>query len=133
MQRYLSGLLTPLKELNPRYFDSPEEFRPSRWYGLAHDSEAFSAFSIGSSSYCLTCWPPANILVLHIGPRACIGRKFATVEAVCFLSMLLRDFKVQPLLQPAETVQQWKDRVLDAKIAITLGVKDVPLKFVRRA
>ncbi|PPQ65337.1 hypothetical protein CVT26_000052 [Gymnopilus dilepis] len=100
-------------QLNPRYFDSPEEFRPSRWYGLAHDSEAFSAFSIG--------------------PRACIGRKFATVEAVCFLSMLLRDFKVQPLLQPAETVQQWKDRVLDAKIAITLGVKDVPLKFVRRA
>ncbi|KAF8903942.1 cytochrome P450 [Gymnopilus junonius] len=99
-------------QLNPRYFDKPEEFRPSRWYGLATDSEAFSAFSIG--------------------PRACIGRKFATVESVCFLSMLLRDFKVQPILRPGETKQQWGNRVLDAKIVITLGMADVPVRFVRR-
>ncbi|KAF4618306.1 hypothetical protein D9613_011546 [Agrocybe pediades] len=36
-------------QYNPRYFDQPEEYRPSRWYGLANESEAFSAFSIGKS------------------------------------------------------------------------------------
>ena len=56
-------------ELNPRYFSEPEKYKPSRWYGLPSDSEVFSAFSIGA--------------------RACIGRKFATVEAVAFLTMLL--------------------------------------------
>ncbi|KDR80361.1 hypothetical protein GALMADRAFT_242750 [Galerina marginata CBS 339.88] len=99
-------------QYNPRYFDKPEEYRPSRWHGLANESEAFSAFSIG--------------------PRACIGRKFATVESVCFLSMLLRDYKVQPLLKPGETKQHWRDRVLDARIVLTLGVADVPVTFIRR-
>jgi len=98
---------------NPRYFDKPEEYRPSRWHGLATDSEAFTGFSVG--------------------PRACIGRKFATVESVCFLTMLLRDYKVQPLLRPGETKEQWKDRVLDSRIVLTLGVADVPVKFIRRA
>ena len=53
-------------------------------------------------------------------------------EAVCFLTLLLRDYKVEPLLRAAETLAQWKARVLDAKIGLTLGVKDVPVTFVRR-
>ncbi|KAF9553104.1 cytochrome P450 [Agrocybe pediades] len=99
-------------QYNPRYFDQPEEYRPSRWYGLANESEAFSAFSIG--------------------PRACIGRKFATVESVCFLALILRDYKVEPLLNSGETRQQWRDRVLDGKVVLTLGVKDVPVRVTRR-
>jgi hypothetical protein len=67
-----------------------------------------------------------------LGPRACIGRKFATTESVCFLTLLLRDFKVEPLLRVGETKEQWQDRALEAKIAITLGVVDVPVRFVRR-
>lgn len=99
-------------EQNPRYFIEPEKYNPSRWYDLPSDSELFSAFSIG--------------------PRACIGRKFATTEAVAFLTMLLRDWKVEPLLKEGETKEAWGHRVLDAKIAVTLGVKDVPLRFSRR-
>ena len=53
-------------------------------------------------------------------------------EAVCFLTLLLRDYKVEPLLRAAETLAQWNARVLDAKIGLTLGVKDVPVTFVRR-
>ena len=67
-----------------------------------------------------------------LGPRACIGRKFATTESVCFLTLLLRDFKVEPLLRVGETREQWGDRVFEAKIALTLGVVDVPVRFVRR-
>jgi len=99
-------------QYNPRYFDSPEEYRPSRWHDISGESEAFSAFSIGS--------------------RQCIGRKFATTEAVCFLTMLFRDYKVEPVLTGKETKEQWRRRVLDASIIITLGVKDVPITFVRR-
>ncbi|CAA7270196.1 unnamed protein product [Cyclocybe aegerita] len=82
-------------QYNPRYFDEPEKYKPSRWYGVSNESEAFSAFSIG--------------------PRACIGRKFATTEAVAFLSVLLRDYRVEPIYQPGETKEQWQDRVLSAQ------------------
>ena len=38
-----------LAEYNPRYFDEPEKFKPSRWYGVPADSEMFTAFSVGES------------------------------------------------------------------------------------
>ncbi|KAF8816637.1 cytochrome P450 [Phlegmacium glaucopus] len=98
-------------QYNPRYFDEPEKYKPSRWYGITND-EAFSAFGLG--------------------PRACIGRKFATVESVCFLTLLLRDYKVEPLLRPGETKEQWQDRVIEAKVGLTLGVVNVPVRFIKR-
>lgn len=70
--------------------------------------------------------------MLLSGPRTCIGRKFATTEAVAFLTMLLRDYKIEPMLREKETKGQWKERVLDAKVGLTLGVKSVPVTFVRR-
>ncbi|KJA21395.1 hypothetical protein HYPSUDRAFT_42034 [Hypholoma sublateritium FD-334 SS-4] len=99
-------------QYNPRYFDDPEEYRPSRWYEVAHEPEAFYAFSNG--------------------PRQCIGHKFATTEAVCFLTMLLKDYKMEPVMKKGETKEQWKKRVLSAKLGLTLGVEDVPVDFVRR-
>ncbi|KAF8626099.1 hypothetical protein AX15_005083 [Amanita polypyramis BW_CC] len=99
-------------QYNPRYYHQPEKYKPSRWYGTENESEAFTGFSIGS--------------------RACIGRKFATVEAVAFLTMLLRDWHVEPLLRPGETKQEWTQRVLDGKIVLTLGVNDVCVKFTKR-
>ncbi|EAU82330.1 hypothetical protein CC1G_06640 [Coprinopsis cinerea okayama7 len=99
-------------QYNERYFDEPEKYKPSRWYNIPNDSEAFTAFSLG--------------------PRACIGRKFATVEAVSFLSLFLRDWKIEPLLNPGETVEQWKARIVDAQLFVTLGIKNVPIRLVKR-
>ncbi|KAF8637847.1 hypothetical protein AX17_002473 [Amanita inopinata Kibby_2008] len=100
-------------QYNPRHFDQPEEYRPSRWYGVHCDSEAFSAFSIGA--------------------RACIGRKFSTMEVVAFLTVLLRDWKVEPLFFDGdEDVEIWKQRVFEGRMVISLGVNDVPLRFIRR-
>ncbi|KAF5314662.1 hypothetical protein D9611_007187 [Ephemerocybe angulata] len=99
-------------EYNPRYYDEPETFKPSRWYGASKEGDNFTAFSVG--------------------PRECVGRRFATSEAVCFLTLLIRDYKLEPLLQKGETVGQWKERVLDATLFITLGVKDTPIRLVRR-
>jgi hypothetical protein len=42
-------LLIILEEYNPRYFDEPERYKPSRWYGVSNESEAFSAFSLGKN------------------------------------------------------------------------------------
>lgn len=66
------------------------------------------------------------------GPRTCIGRKFATTEAICFLAALLRDYKIESVLRAGETRAEWRACVLDARLMLTLGVKDVSVTFVRR-
>ncbi|KAF7344610.1 hypothetical protein MSAN_01943300 [Mycena sanguinolenta] len=96
-------------QYNPRYVDEPGTYKPSRWYGLPADSDLFTAFSVG--------------------PRACIGRKFATVQATCFLTLLLRDWQVMPILRDGETKEAWAARVLDGRIVLTLGVADCPVRL----
>ncbi|KAF8524986.1 cytochrome P450 [Gautieria morchelliformis] len=94
---------------NPRHFPDPDKFRPSRW---DQSTDSFFAFSLG--------------------PRACLGRKFATTEATCFLSHLLRDWRVEIVRREGETDAQWESRVLYPKMAVTLTTGDVPLRFIRR-
>src|ERR1700733_9098900 len=50
-QREFSTLMPTYSEYNARYFDDPEKFKPSRWHGVENESEAFTAFSVGSSYY----------------------------------------------------------------------------------
>ena len=66
------------------------------------------------------------------GPRACLGRKFAMAESVCFLTVLLRDWAVSPLLREGETILEWRSRVLRVDCAFTFGVGPVPLTLRRR-
>ena len=66
------------------------------------------------------------------GPRTCLGHKFAKVEAVCFLTNLLREWKVEIALKEGETVEEWKERVLVPRFVVTLTLGDVPVKLVRR-
>lgn len=98
-------------EYNPKVFKDPTAFNPSRWEGMSEDS----------------------IYSFSVGPRACIGKKFAMTEAVCFLSHLLRDFRVEPLLEVGESLAEWKARVLgQTSITLTLSIKDVPVRLIRR-
>lgn len=71
------------------------------------------------------------------GPRSCIGRKYSSTEAVCFLAHLLRDWRVEPLflVRPngqVESVDEWRERVFRADVMVTLGIKDHGVRFVRR-
>ncbi|KAJ7680799.1 cytochrome P450 [Mycena polygramma] len=95
---------------NAKYFPEPEEFRPSRWYN-ASESE-MSMFSLG--------------------PRACIGRRFALTEGIAFLSNLLLDWQLHVVLDPGETRAQWRARVMKGVSLMTLGVGRVPLRLTRR-
>ncbi|KAG1835085.1 cytochrome P450 [Suillus variegatus] len=109
---------------NPEYFPDPEEFKPARWY----TNSTSNAYIAGGEDH----------TGFSVGPRSCLGKKFATTEAVCFLVLLLRDWRVEPLLSvnvstgEKETKEEWRKRVMQAKMTITLGVRDVPLTFTKR-
>lgn len=51
---------------------------------------------------------------------------------MAFLTLLLRDWKVEPLLNDGETNEQWQDRVMQVTIMMTLGIRNVPIRFTRR-
>ena len=54
------------------------------------------------------------------------------VEAVCWLTALLRDWRVDVVLDEGETREQWRERVLQAKMVMTLTVNSVPVRLLRR-
>lgn len=100
-----------LLEYNPQVYEDPYMFKPSRWEGVGED----------------------GITSFGIGPRTCIGKKFAMTEAVCFLANLLRDWRIDPLLKAGETVDGWKSRVLSkTDITLTLSIATVPVNLIRR-
>lgn len=67
------------------------------------------------------------------GPRTCLGHKFAKIEAVCFLTHLLREWHIEPVLQDGEDVTMWKERVFKPRFGVTMYLGDIPLRFVRRS
>jgi len=71
---------------DPRWFDEPEAFRPDRF-------ERADA------------WPRGAYLPFGLGPRACIGKSFATMEAVAALATVLQRFEVRAT-GPVEAVAE---------------------------
>ena len=60
---------------DPRYFENPDEFRPERWAeGAAEKPPRHAYFPFGG------------------GPRLCIGRSFAKMEAVLLLATIAQEF-----------------------------------------
>ena len=107
-------------------FSDPYKFDPFRWTSSSnHFKDNFDT--------------PSDILSFSIGPRSCLGRKFASVEAVAFLTNILREWKVEVMgLRDGETKEMWRERVMDRpKMAIELTFGDeegrVPLRIVKRA
>src|SRR6266852_5301573 len=63
---------------DPRWYDSPEEFRPERWEDdLLKRLPRFAYFPFGG------------------GPRQCIGNSFALVEATLILATIARKFRLR--------------------------------------
>jgi len=119
---------------DPQEFPNPYEFKPSRWTKeAAPEAETSSnkkqADDVPASANANTM---DGFMGFSIGPRVCLGHKFAKVEAVAFLTNVLREWRVEPFLNDGEDVAQWKARVLEPHFGITLALKDVPLRFIRR-
>jgi len=119
---------------DPQEFPNPDEFKPSRWtWGTAAQAGSSlnqkQADEVSTSAGANTM---DGFVGFSIGPRTCLGHKFAKIEAVAFLIHLLREWRVEPALDDGEDIAQWKARVLVPRFGVTLALKDVPLRFVRR-
>ncbi|KDR75779.1 hypothetical protein GALMADRAFT_248468 [Galerina marginata CBS 339.88] len=107
---------TPGLHYNPRYWDDPETFKPSRFLKPDWPRDAFVPFSVGA--------------------RACLGRKFFETEGIAVLTMLVSRYKITIKEEPqfsGETVEQCKARVFKTSNMLTLTPVRVPLTFTRRA
>ncbi|KZO93611.1 cytochrome P450 [Calocera viscosa TUFC12733] len=97
---------------NERHYSHPDEYTPGRW--LDPTVEQGMNFSTG--------------------PRVCVGRKFAMVEGTTILAMLIRDWKITPILYEGETLPEWRVRCMDNAVAAAIGFGPTafPLRFTKR-
>ncbi|KZV65868.1 cytochrome P450 [Peniophora sp. CONT] len=98
---------------NPHYFEDPHVFRPSRWANA----------------------PDHDFFGFGFGPRACVGRRFAQIESVAIITTLLREWKIEPVLQEGETPSGFETRVLGnaGLVGTSFALIRVPLKFSKRS
>ena len=76
-QMFISQYVT---HRDPRFFDYPDAFDPSRWQdGRTEDLPQYAYFPFGG------------------GPRLCIGSNFARMEAVLLLATIAREFRLEPV------------------------------------
>ncbi|KAI0732805.1 cytochrome P450, partial [Fomitopsis betulina] len=99
-----TGLIlhTPGLHYNPRYWEDPYTFKPSRFLGD---------------------WPRDAFLPFSGGPRSCLGRRFSETEGVAILTYIIKYYRVDVLEEPqyaGEAFEERKARLLDCKSAITL-------------
>lgn len=74
------------------------------------------------------------------GPRNCPGKKFAQVEFVGVMATLFRNHRVRPVLEPGETPEDGRKRLVQmaensALMAITVQMrnpKSVSLEWIRK-
>ncbi|KAF9039207.1 cytochrome P450 [Panaeolus papilionaceus] len=108
------ALNTPALHYNPRYWDDPMAFKPSRFL-KEYNRNAFIPFSAG--------------------PRACLGRKFTETEVIAALTMIISRYRVSITEEPQfanESFEQRKARVLSTVNILTLTPKRIPLTFTLR-
>ncbi|WP_123539141.1 cytochrome P450 [Halosimplex salinum] len=74
-----------------RFYDDPDTFRPSRWRDASPQSKGYAFVPFGA------------------GPRNCLGRRFAMLEATLVLATVGRRYRLDPLgdieLSPQMTTQ----------------------------
>jgi cytochrome P450 len=103
---------SPAGHRNPHYWPSPTDFDPTR-----HLADA-------------TLYSP-NFTGFSKGERKCIGKRFAEVEMVSFLSHFIKTFTWTPVTLEGETREQVEQRLLASTEGLGLrpGCFDLDLKL----
>jgi cytochrome P450 len=102
---------SPASQRNPYHWDDATEFRPTRHISdQAVTSENFIGFSRGE--------------------RRCIGKRFAEVEMVCFLSHFIKNLVWTAVPLAGETHDQLKQRILsgEEQLSFRPGAFNLDLK-----
>ncbi|KAG8978825.1 hypothetical protein FRB90_008324, partial [Tulasnella sp. 427] len=100
-----------------RYWKDPYAFKPSRFMDPGWPRDAFIPFSAG--------------------PRACIGKRFAEVEAIAIISLVVKRYKITvderrfPTI-PGENVVERRERLFATSQDLTLTPTNAPLVLTRR-
>jgi len=93
-----------LLHTDPKLWNEPRKFNPDRFLDTSLNPYQYSPF--------------------FVGPRACIGKKFALLELITAISMIVQDYEVA--LVPN---YNW----VDAFPTVAMKPRDgLPLKFTRR-
>ncbi|KAE8413511.1 cytochrome P450 [Aspergillus pseudocaelatus] len=109
--------------INPRCWEDPLEWKPSRWItpsklDTANSIEHDQLITPGRCTY----FPWSD------GPQNCPGNKFSQVEFVAIIASLLRNHRISPVANMGETAQQTRERVLattrDVDLQLLLRMKD---------
>ena len=91
---------------NPRYFNEPEAFQPERW---ANDLEKQL--------------PRGVYFPFNDGPRVCIGKNFAIMEAILLLATISQQFQLN--LVPDRTIEPRTSFALKPKHGIQVVLKAI--------
>lgn len=107
---------------NPRYWGADaKKFRPSRF--MDNEKTGYR-------------WPREAFMGFSQGARACLGQRFAQVEAVTIIAEIVRRFEVEidpSMLRNGESTETARRRLLDGcKTVITLTPKPLPVIFRER-
>ena len=66
---------------NPKYFDDPEDFNPSRWFKANESVEKWKTDSFAYLSF-------------SAGPRNCIGKQVALIQAKVVITLILKQYNL---------------------------------------
>ncbi|KAG8773179.1 hypothetical protein FRC15_002220 [Serendipita sp. 397] len=108
------NLAVPALHYNPRYWPNPDKFEPERFLGD---------------------WPKAAFIPFSGGPRICLGKRFAEIEAIVALAKIVGRYKITVKEEPQyanETFEQRRARILHLRCFITSTPTRIPVTLTRR-
>jgi cytochrome P450 len=75
-----------------------------------------------------------DIIMFGAGPRTCVGRRFAQIEAVSFLAHFLRDWEVETVVLDGETQEGCVNRIMAgaSMYGTAFGLGEVPVRIKPR-
>jgi len=104
--------------LSPEYWGPDvNEFKPERFF----DTDSYK-------------WPRDAYLPFMIGPRSCMGQRFAQLEGICVLAHIARQYDILlPTDLETASDEEKRKKLLSWDVRVALTAKEVKLRFVKRA
>ncbi|KAK6907665.1 hypothetical protein I203_101663 [Kwoniella mangroviensis CBS 8507] len=107
---------SPALSLNPFVWTDPGRFDPTRFLDangrVSSSINSFAGFSLGQ--------------------RQCIGKRFAEVEMVAYISHLIKEYRLFPIEKDGETIHEMKARILKGTEELTLTPGKFAVRFEKR-